>query len=199
LLTQIAQLEAFILAGGASSRMGTDKSQLLIDNKTFVERIANTLLTITDAVRLVGGHENPKLALVPDVYPQWGALGGLHAAVTACRREWAIVVACDLPFVTAELFDRLASLRDDYDAVVPIQPDGRVQPLCALYRAETCARWATGLIEEGRRRPLDLIASVNTRRVEFAEIANLAQSERFFVNINTPEDYYGVRRAPMEG
>ncbi len=199
MLTQIAQLEAFILAGGASSRMGTDKSQLLIGKQTFVERIANTLLTITNSVRLVGGREISKLTVVPDVYPQWGALGGLHAAVTACRREWAIVVACDLPFVTAELFDRLASLRADYDAVVPIQQDGRLQPLCALYRADKCARWATRLIEAGRRRPLDLIESVNTRRVEFAEIANLAQAETFFVNINTPEDYYGVLRAPGEG
>ncbi len=196
--TQITQLEAFILAGGASSRMGTDKSQLLIENQTFVARIANTLLTITDSVRLVGGRENSKLPVVADVYPQWGALGGLHAAVTACRSDWAIVVACDLPFVTAELFIRLASLREDYDAVVPIQPDGRLQPLCALYRAETCASWATELIDAGRRRPLDLLESVNTRRVEFAEIANLAQAERFFVNINTPEDYYGVLRVQGE-
>jgi molybdenum cofactor guanylyltransferase len=179
--------------------MGTDKSQLLIGNKTFVERIADTLLTITDSVRLVGAREKLKLPVVPDVYPQWGALGGLHAAVTACRREWAIVVACDLPFVTSELFFRLASFRENYDAVVPIQEDGRPQPLCAFYRAETCARWATKLIDAGRRRPLDLLESVNTRRVEFAEIANLAQAERFFVNINTPEDYYGVLRGPSEG
>ena len=179
--------------------MGTDKSQLLIENQTFVARIADSLLTITDSVRLVGGRENSKLAVVPDIFPQWGALGGLHAAVTACRREWAIVVACDLPFVTAELCFRLASLRENYDAVVPIQEDGRPQPLCAFYRAETCARWATELIEAGRRRPLDLLESVNTRRVEFAEIANLAQAERFFVNINTPEDYDGVLRAPNGG
>ena len=179
--------------------MGTDKSQLLIENQTFVERIADTLLTITDSVRLVGGREKLKLPVVADVYPQWGALGGLHAAVSASRREWAIVVACDLPFVTSELFFRLASLCENYDAVVPIQQDGRLQPLCAFYRAETCARWATELIEAGRRRPLDLIESVNTRRVEFAEIANLAQAERFFVNINTPEDYYGVLRAPSAG
>lgn len=179
--------------------MGTDKSQLLIENQTFVERIADTLLTVTNAVRLVGGRENSKLAVVPDIYPQWGALGGLHAAVAACRREWAIVVACDLPFVTSELLFRLASLRENHDAVVPIQEDGRPQPLCAFYRTETCARWATELIEKGRRRPLDLLESVNTRRVEFAEIANLALAERFFVNINTPEDYYGVLRVPGKG
>lgn len=194
--TQITQIEAFILAGGASSRMGTDKSQLLLEDQTFVERIAATLLTVTDSIRLVGGRENSKLSTVPDVYPQWGALGGLHAALSACRRDWAIVVACDLPFVTSELFRSLASHRGDHDAVVPIQPDGRPQPLAALYRIDRCAQRATELIEAGRRRPLDLLESVNTRWVDFAEIANLDQAQTFFVNINTPDDYYGISRVP---
>lgn len=198
LQTPIAQTEAFILAGGASSRMGTDKSQLLLEDQTFVERIAATLLTVTNSVRLVGGRENSPLPTVADVYPQWGALGGLHAALSACRTDWAVVVACDLPFVTSELFRRLASLRPDHDAVVPMQPDGRPQPLAALYRADPCARRATELIESGRRRPLDLLQSVNTRWVDFAEIANLAQAERFFVNINTPEDYYKATRKSAE-
>jgi molybdopterin-guanine dinucleotide biosynthesis protein A len=196
--TQITQIEAFILAGGASSRMGTDKSQLILDNQTFVERIAATLLTVTDSIRLVGYHENSRLPVVADIYPNWGALGGLHAALSACRREWAIVVACDLPLVTADLFQHLASLDNEYDAVVPIQPDGRPQPLAALYRAEPCRRAATELIENGRRRPLDLLESVRTRWVDFAEIANLVQAERFFVNINTPEDYYGIIRVLRE-
>jgi molybdenum cofactor guanylyltransferase len=194
LQTPIGQIEAFILAGGASSRMGTDKSQLLLENQTFVERIGATLLTVTDTIRLVGGSDNLKLPVVADVFPQWGALGGLHAALSACRREWAIVVACDLPFVTSELFRTLASLRTEHDAVVPIQPDGRPQPLAALYRADPCAQRARELIETGRRRPLDLLQSVRTRWVEFAEISNLAQAERFFVNINTPDDYYDVVR-----
>ena len=193
---RITQIEAFILAGGASSRMGTDKSQLLLDDQTFVERIAATLLTVTDSIRLVGGGENSKLSTVADVYPQWGALGGLHAALSACRRDWAIVVACDLPFVTSELFRSLATQRGDYDAVVPMQPDGRPQPLAALYRVDPCARRATELIEAGQRRPLDLLESVNTRWVDFAEIANLDQAQTFFVNINTPDDYYGISRVP---
>src|SRR5262245_42726362 len=146
-------VEAFILAGGASSRMGTDKSQLLIDRQTFTERISETLLTLTDTVTLVGRQlDTSVLPTVPDVYPQWGALGGLHAALSACRREWAIVIACDLPFVTAKLFQHLASLDNEYEAVVPIQPDGRPQPLAALYRKDPCLRVATELIEAGRRR-----------------------------------------------
>jgi len=188
-------IDAFILAGGASSRMGTDKSQLLIERQTFTERIAATLRHIADSVTLVGRSlDDSRLDSVPDVYPQWGALGGLHAALTACRRDWAIVVACDLPFVTAELFARLAELRLDHDAVVPVQEDNRPQPLAALYRIDRCRQRATELIEAGRRRPLDLLEAVNTRWVAFDEIRNLDQAEKFFVNINTPEDYYEAIR-----
>ena len=187
--------EAFILTGGASRRMGADKSQLLIDRQTFTERISETLLKLTDSVSLVGRQtEGSNLPSVPDVFPQWGALGGLHAALTACKREWAIVVACDLPFVTAELFSSLFSLSLDHEAVVPIQPDDRPQPLAALYRVDPCRERATELIEAGWRRPLDLLEAVKTRWVSFDELRNLEQAERFFVNINTPSDYYEATR-----
>ena len=188
--------EAFILAGGASSRMGTDKSQLPIAGQTFTERIAETLLRLTDSVTIVGRRaDNSRLPSVADVYPQWGALGGLHAALAACKRDWAIVVACDLPFVTAELFSYCAEKRVGHEAVVPIQEDGRPQPLAALYRVDPCRQRATELIQAGRRRPLDLLEAVKTCRISFAEIRNLDQAERFFVNINTPSDYYEATRS----
>lgn len=167
--------------------MGTDKSQLLIEGQTFTERIAETLMKLTGSVTLVGRDM--------DLYPQWGALGGLHAALSACQREWAIVVACDLPFVTAELFAFLAEKRVGHDAVVPVQDDGRPQPLAALYRVAPCRQRATELIESGRRRPFDLLEAVKTRWVSFTEIRNLDQAERFFVNINTPSDYYEATRS----
>src|SRR5688572_33478074 len=96
-------LQAFILAGGASRRMGTDKSRLRIEQQTFTERIAETLLKITDSVTIVGrDSDESSLPSVEDAYPKLGALGGIHGALTVCSCEWAIVVACDLPFVTAE-------------------------------------------------------------------------------------------------
>jgi molybdopterin-guanine dinucleotide biosynthesis protein A len=185
------QFEAFILAGGASSRMGSDKSQLLIGNVSLTQHIASTLFNVTTAVTLVG-HEpaDTRLKTAVDVYPQWGALGGLHGALHACKCDWAFVVACDLPFITPELITRLGDERKDNAAVVPIQPDGRPQPLCALYRVDPCLQRATELIEKGLRRPLDLLECVKTRWLPFSELEDLAQSQNFFVNINTPEDYY---------
>jgi len=189
------RFDAFILAGGASRRMGTDKSQLILEGQTFTERVADTLLQVSNIVTIVGREiDHPRLNSTPDIYPQWGALGGVHAALAAARTEWCLVVACDLPFVTADLFTRMATLRENHEAVVPIQQDGRPQPLCSLYRIDPCLRRATELIKTGQRRPVDLLRSVKTRWLAFAELEDLDHAEQFFVNINTPEDYYEATR-----
>jgi molybdopterin-guanine dinucleotide biosynthesis protein A len=197
-------IEGFILIGGQSRRMGTDKSQLLLDGRTFVEHIAGKLLAAASSVTIVGGNPDTRVSsdksrareseletlnMVPDLYPGWGALGGVHTALSACSAVWALIVACDFPFVTSELFARLETLAEDYDAVAPIQSDGIPQPLCALYRVEPCFARAEQLIKSGERKPIALLQSVHTRWVSFAELASLAHADRFFDNINTPGDY----------
>ena len=192
------ELEGFILVGGASRRMGRDKALLDLGGKPFIARISETLRRVARSVRLVGAgqaHQYSGLRNVPDVYPQWGALGGLYAALAACRTQWAAVVACDLPFVTGELFLRLASLSENFEAVVPVEQDGRQQPLCALYRSAPCARVAQELIESGERRPRALLEKTRTRRVATHELSDLCGSAHFFMNVNTPEDYLQARKA----
>lgn len=189
-------IEGFILVGGASSRMGTDKSRLLLDGQTFVQRIAKELSAITLLVTVVGKDSagaGLDLRGAPDIHEKWGALGGVHAALSACCADWAAIVACDLPNVTGALFTRLASLRDDnFEAIAPIQRDGRPQPLCALYRVVPCLADAEALIKTGERKPVALLQSLRTRWVPFAELGDLAGAEHFFDNINTPQDYARV-------
>jgi molybdopterin-guanine dinucleotide biosynthesis protein A len=187
-------VEGFILVGGRSSRMGKDKSRLLFKGQTAVERIATELRSATSQVLLVGsGYQatDPDLKIVPDTHEHWGALGGIHAALGACGAVWALIVACDTPFVTRDLFSRLQalSLQESPDAVVPIQPDGRPQPLCALYRRERCLLEVEKLIASGEHTPRALLANVKTRWVQPEELADLPGAENFFFNVNTPVDY----------
>ncbi|MDT7687719.1 MAG: hypothetical protein QOE46_478 [Acidobacteriota bacterium] len=191
-------IEGFILAGGASSRMGEDKSRLRLGGRSFVERAAEALGPVADGVRIVGSRPRSDahgLSVVPDVYMGLGALGGLHAALAACKARWAAVVSCDLPFVNAELFARLASLRrEDTDAVAPLQQDGRPQPLCALYDARACLTVAEELIRTDELRPRALLGRVRTRWVTFDELADLEDSSLFFTNVNTPSDYEDAKK-----
>jgi molybdopterin-guanine dinucleotide biosynthesis protein A len=186
-------VEAFILVGGQSSRMGSDKSQLKFAGQTSVELIANALRGLASDVRLVGGNSavSQELQTVPDVHERWGALGGIHAALTASRTEWALIVACDLPLVTKDLFSKLTSVAevDSFDAVVPVQNDGRVQPLCGVYRRARCLAESELLISAGEHMPRSLLNRVRTRRVAFAELSHLEGAEYFFFNVNTPIDY----------
>lgn len=192
-------IEGFILVGGKSRRMGTDKSGLTLYGQSFVDRIAAVVSGFTPSVTIVGSDaaarqkDSRNAAIVPDVYPNWGALGGVHAALAACAAqgsaEWSLVVACDFPFVTRELFVRLASLREGFEAVAPVQSDSIPQPLCALYRVEPCLGRAEELIKSGERKPIALLQSVNTRWVRFSELADLKDATRLFDNINTPQDY----------
>jgi len=199
--------EAFILAGGRSSRMGRDKALLRLGEKTFVERISDALRSLVgERIKVVGARSaeaSGGLPIVEDIYKERGALGGLHAAFAHAQREWVFVIACDLPFTTGKLLARLAALRENFEAVVPVQRDGRLQPLCAVYRRVPCLREAEKLIEVGELRPRVLLGQVRTRRVTPEEWSDLEGAEAFFVNVNTPEEFAraaegGLNSAPPQ-
>jgi molybdopterin-guanine dinucleotide biosynthesis protein A len=212
----IFDLEGFILAGGASRRMGANKAHLTLDGVTFLERTARALRT-TARTRIVGKttddyeqlcRVNDKIhssAFVCDVYrtpdgcaPQ-SALTGLHAALWHARSAWVAIVACDLPFVTSRLIRRLADLRNpngagiEFEAVVPVQPDGRRQPLCALYRRTPCLRRATEALDRGEHELHSFLSNLYAREVSMPELADLPGARRFFININTPDEYDKAR------
>jgi molybdenum cofactor guanylyltransferase len=191
-------VEGFILVGGASSRMGRDKSRLMLGGQTAVERIAEAISDVATRVRLVGGlfsiqGDRNLFESVPDLADSWGPLGGIQAALHAAEAEWCVVIACDLPFVSGGLLRRLFEVgsrkTESFDAVVPIQADGYPQPLCAAYRRLPCLDAADQSIRNGEHSPRALLDKVKTRYVPFAEISDLAGARDFFFNINTPENY----------
>jgi molybdopterin-guanine dinucleotide biosynthesis protein A len=178
--------------------MGRDKSQLLFKGSSSIERIATELLAVALPVTMVGARQHSRhlsFRNVPDTHPGWGALGGIHTALQACERDWALIVACDLPFVTGQLFERLTAFRGNQsDAVVPVQADGRPQPLCALYRQETSLPEAQRLIDRDEHTPRALLAAVKTRWVQPDELEDLSGAKNFFFNVNTQADFEEATR-----
>ena len=195
----MSKIEAFILAGGASSRMGTDKAALRLGGLTFVERIAGALRAVTSDICLVSSRhvEGPwGLPVIHDLRENCGAMGGLHAALTAAKAAQSIVVSCDLPFVTGRLFERLVTFSGaEFDAIAPVQEDGRPQPLCAIYQTAPCRQLADELLLAGELRPRKLLARARTHWVPYADLIDLAGSAFFFMNVNTPEEHARAQRA----
>lgn len=192
-------VDGFILAGGAASRMGTRKDLLTIGGKSFIVRSTEALMPVTRGrVAVVGNIESGEcerlgLRIIPDLEvnePRRGSIIGLYTALSYSTAEWTAILACDLPFVPPSLFIRLAGFcTKEYDAAVPVQRDGRLQPLCAFYRRETCL----SLVEERLRDDVwsltGLLDHLRMQRVEFDQIWDLAGADQFFININTREDH----------
>lgn len=197
--------ESFILAGGRSTRMRRDKAFLELGGKTLLERVAEILREIESpkiSVSVAGNHQSertfpPGIAVVPDIYKNRGALGGIHAALAACRKKYALVVACDYPFVTKELLQFLlaAAGKSSAKAVVPVQPDDISQPLCAVYETETCLDELTVILENSGQTPsaINFIGRIGARLIAFEKLRGFPNAENFFLNVNTPEDFERAR------
>ena len=190
-------IDGFVLAGGANRRMGLDKSRLVLGGSTLLQRSASALRSICDNVCAVGTipQNSDGLTAVPDEISsvsgrRRGSIVGLLSALKNASNEWVAVMACDMPFISGEFFERLISfIREDVDAVVPVQPDGRLQPLCALYRREACLPVVEEMHKTGEWKLQNLFAKVRTWSVDFDELRDLDNSGLFFMNVNTPEEY----------
>jgi molybdenum cofactor guanylyltransferase len=204
-------VRGFIQAGGRSSRMKQDKAWLEVDGVPMIERVVAAAGPAAGRLGIIVNAANPqieryeKLAescdarLIFDLHEHLGPLGGVHTALAHCgAARSALVLACDLPFITTELLSFLcgvhqgenphSAIRIPQSITVPLDQSNRPQPLAAIYDQSLEA--TVGQMLAANELRVDLLYSrVSTRRVGFAEFAHLRDAERFFININTPEEY----------
>jgi molybdopterin-guanine dinucleotide biosynthesis protein A len=191
---------AFIQAGGRSTRMGSTKALLPLGGKSCLEWVIAAARAVTSEITVVTSHPQVMafcrergIALASDQYRDVGPLAGLHVALARCRGEAALVLACDLPFLTGEFLRLLWASFGETQAVVPLDAEGRPQPLCALY-AVACLPVVTDLIARGERRMMRVLDHLAVRFLAFSEIAHLPGAADFFRDLDTPEDYRSARR-----
>jgi molybdopterin-guanine dinucleotide biosynthesis protein A len=189
---------AAILAGGRATRFGgRDKSALLVEGRSILERQIHELSHITSDILLVGGNLSARAIdgarYVADQVAGCGPLGGLHAALTDALGEATIVVACDMPFVSASLFRHLLVLTSGVDAVVPRTEHG-YHPLCAAY-TPACIKPIARRLAEGRLTMTDLFDDVRVRIVTAEEVDAFGDHRRLLANVNTPAEYRSIGAA----
>jgi molybdenum cofactor guanylyltransferase len=187
---------AAILAGGHATRFGgRDKSRLRLAGQSILEHQIAELAKVTDdAMLIVGAWDQaavpPPLRIVVDRVAECGPLGGLDAALAAARYDTLVVVACDMPFVTAGLLERLLALTTEADAVVPRTERG-YHPLCAAY-TRACQPAIAAHLEARRLRMTDFLEDVRVRVVSGAELDALGDCHRLLANVNTPAEYEAI-------
>ena len=178
---------AIVLAGGKSSRIGTDKALLrILCRLTVIQTVVGKLQTISDDVIVVTqGRKYPDLDVIwaSDIYPGAGPLAGLHAGLLAAKYSHALVVACDMPFLNTQLLEFMVSLPRKYDILIPKLTTG-VEPLHAIY-ARRCLSPIEKRLQEHRFQTLDLINDMNVRYLSEGIIRKLDPQLQSFCNVNT--------------
>jgi Molybdopterin-guanine dinucleotide biosynthesis protein A len=195
----IPQVTGVVLVGGESRRMGRDKSLLILDGVTFINRIVDLFRAHFERVLLVGGARERFAGLdvefVPDLYPG-SALGGVYTGLICAETSHIFVSSCDLAFPSPAVLRYLCGFRNDYDAVVPSTKRG-YEPLFAVY-SKHCADPIREQLVSGNFCAFDYFSHINLRNVNYRELALVADPGAAFLNINTPEDFYRIGGEPWQ-
>ena len=182
-----------VLAGGRGRRIGGDKPSLEVGGQTLVRHAVDALRSVGLDVALVLRPHQPvpltahTIGIVRDEIENAGPLGGLEALMRWLPVEWALVVACDQPFLATSLLrGLLAQPRGEVDAVVA-RPREQLEPLPGLYR-RTCLPAVAGALTRGERSLRDLLSSLCLVEMSAGAVRRCDPDLLSFVNVNTPAD-----------
>jgi len=185
-----------IQAGGKSTRMGgAPKALLELGGRRIIERVAAVVSAVVDDVLIV--TNTPELyaflglPTVADVFPDHGSLGGIYSGLAAARGEAAFTVACDMPFLRADVARLVIGRAAEGDVVIPRVGD-QLQTLHAVY-GKRCLGPMEERLRAGRLKIVGFFDDVRVLEIPAADIARHADPAVVFMNVNTPAELERAR------
>ena len=180
-----------IIAGGKSSRMGHNKALIKLGEQTLIERIIErtTDLNQRETILITNTPEEYtplKLPMYADIIPESGSLGGIYTAIQHSKTSHTIVIACDMPFVSADLLRFMMSKSENADVIVPTVK-GYPQGLHAIY-SKNCLEPIREKIEAKRLKVIGFYDRVRVTYLDEQAIKAYNPDGRIFMNVNTPQD-----------
>jgi len=193
-MANITSITGIILAGGKSTRIGTNKPQLKIGKGHLIDRVLGTLSQFTSSILIVTAEDQigpvksaaPSTRMVKDIYPGKGPLGGIYTGLMYAETSYSIVVGCDMPFLNSGLIKYLIDGASGFAAVAP-KIGWMIQPLHAIY-SKSCVPSIEALIRQDQLQIIKLFNQVNTRYITEKEIDQFDPGHLSFLNINTEGD-----------
>lgn len=175
---------AAILCGGGSRRMGRTKALIEVDGVPMARRVADALRAAGCAdVVLVGGDADELgslgVPIVADLFPGEGPVGGVVTAMRHFQGRDVVVVPCDVPYLDPATVEQLCSASDASDDEVIVARTDRIEPMCALWRAEALSATETAF-GHGTRALHAVLDILSTRAVDVSASA--------LRNVNVPGD-----------
>ncbi len=175
--------------------MGKDKAVISFRGEMLLQRILEIVANVAEEILIVGPsnkkYHSPDIKIKPDLIPNRGPMGGLYTGLAEASHPAVGAVACDMPFVNAQLLahQRNILFSENVDVVVPATPRG-LEPLHAVYRRETCLPIVKEALDQGKERLISWYSEVKVRVLTRDEIKPFDPDGLIFLNINTPEELF---------
>lgn len=195
-MARVEPIAGYVLAGGASSRFGRDKALAELQGQTMLLRTAELVASVTSAVKIVS--PTAKLAeaeyeTVADRWPGEGPLGGILTALVDAKKQSgeaaALIVSCDMPFLTRNWLSFLTGRASESgaEAIVPKSAQGW-EPLCSCWRVPALGL-VLPLFEAGTRKITDALNVLHVEVLDEKDWKRFDNGGRLFWNMNTLADY----------
>ena len=187
---KITNTAGVILAGGRSSRFGSNKALAPIKDKPLVQHVAETVKTLFEEALLVTNTPETylfvELPSVADKFPGDGPLAGIHAALKTIKSPRAFISGCDMPNLNPQLIRHLCSINGGWQAVIPRHSMG-IEPLHAIYHKD-CMDVLEQYLAAGIRKIGSVLEKLQVRWVDEEEILSIVPDLTVFHNVNRPDD-----------
>lgn len=192
-------MSAIVIAGGDSSRFGQDKGLVKLGKKPLVLHLVDRLLDVVDEVIVVVNSDlqarsfaegiQHKARILADDADVQTPLAGALAGFDSIHSDYALLLACDMPFVSPAVLSLLLDICVDRSAAIPKWPNGNIEPLHAAYHVEKATDAAAKALNQGKLDMRSMIAEMKgIRYISTLVLQQLDPKLRSFFNINTPAD-----------
>ncbi|MFA4956339.1 MAG: molybdenum cofactor guanylyltransferase [Candidatus Methanoperedens sp.] len=189
---------ALILAGGRGSRLGfREKALIDINGKPLIAFVIESLEKVVDEI-IISVRDEAQSELLKTIYPDMryaydkyentGPLAGILSGLSICNDKYCFIAACDMPFINEKAVNLLFSKCMGYDAAIPRQGDGFLEPLHAVYNRRVMLSETKKSLENHETTILAPISRLNVNYVPFEEISKIDPDLTTFMNLNTSED-----------
>jgi len=190
---RLSEVSGFILAGGASRRMGTDKAHLPFGSETILNRQVRLLRGVCRTVAIIASPARfveTGIQTFEDEIPGKGPLGGIHTGLRRARTEFSLFLGCDMPLMVGRFLRYLCEQALASPALVTLPPPwaGGRFPLCVVLRRAALAR-VRFCLESGQNKLGRFFLRAPHRTISKPEFTRAGFSTRIFCNLNTPEEY----------
>jgi len=190
----VKDVSVFVLAGGRSSRMGSDKALLPIGGMNLLQIAVAKAREVSPRTAIVGSRERYAQYgdVIDDIIPACGPLSGIHAALSTTRSELNLILSVDMPLISPDFLRWLTQMAASGDelAIVP-EAHGRSQPLCSVFRRAAVAQ-AESALRTGQYKVDRLFTILPTRLVSEIDWRAAGFLPEIFRNVNTPAEYEAV-------